>query len=78
MLQVWHRWQENARLARLDADRLAEEFGSAAYEVAWSMAREVKSGAVIDTRPEGHWDRVLWVIARRDLWKLWSRRRETA
>jgi hypothetical protein len=66
---------DNRRLAHLDADRLVEEFGQAAYEVAWTMSREVRNGAVIDSRPDGHWDRVLRVIARRDLWNLWARRR---
>ena len=56
---------ERRRLARLDADMLMEEFGPSAYEVAWTMARDVDSGALIDTRPDGHWDRVRNIIARR-------------
>jgi hypothetical protein len=71
VLQIWQRWLECRRLARLDADRLMEEFGPAAYEVAWSMAQEVESGRLIDLRPEGHWDRVRNVIARRTYRPFW-------
>jgi hypothetical protein len=65
-------WIERRRLAKLDADRLMEEFGPAAYEVAWTMAQEVDSGTLIDTRPEGHWDRVRNIIARRNYRPFWS------
>jgi hypothetical protein len=49
-----------------------EEFGPAAYEVAWTMSQEVDSGTLIDTRPEGHWDRVRNIIARRNYRPFWS------
>jgi hypothetical protein len=67
VLRYWQRWKEHRRLAHLDAERLLEEFGNAAYEVAWTVSREIRSGAMIDSRPEGHWDRVLRVIARQSL-----------
>ena len=66
-------WAERRKLAKLDADRLMDEFGAAAYEVAWTMAQEVDSGTLIDTRPEGHWDRVRNIIARRTYRPFWSR-----
>jgi hypothetical protein len=74
LLRYWHHWKERRRLARLDADMLMQEFGAAAYEVAWTMARDVDSGALIDTRPEGHWDRVRNIIARRSYMPFWGRR----
>jgi len=70
-LRIWQRWLERRRLARLDADRLMEEFGPAAYEVAWSMAREVASGRLVDLRPDGHWERVRNIIARRAHRPFW-------
>lgn len=69
--QFWQTWIERRRLAKLDADRLMEEFGPAAYEVAWTMAQEVDSGTLVDTRPEGHWDRVRNIIARRTYRPVW-------
>jgi hypothetical protein len=72
-IRTWIRtWIERRRLAKLDADRLMEEFGDAAYEVAWTMSQEVESGTLIDTRPEGHWDRVRNIIARRNYGPFWS------
>jgi hypothetical protein len=56
---------ENKKLAQLDADMLMEKYGPVAYEVAWTMSREVDSGELIDPRPDGHWDRVLARIAAR-------------
>jgi hypothetical protein len=73
LFRYWQTWIERRKLARLDADRLMEEFGPAAYEVAWTMAQEVDSGTLIDTRPEGHWDRVRNIIARRTYRPFWSR-----
>ena len=73
MLGIWQRWKERRRLASLDADRLMDEFGPAAYEVAWTMAREVDSGTLIDTRPAGHWRRVRNIIARRSYRPFWTR-----
>ncbi len=73
-MRFLRRWKENLRLACLDADRLTEEFGHAAYEVAWTLAREVRSGTLIDSRPQGHWERVQWVIAHRNFRKAWKRR----
>ncbi len=70
--RFWQTWIERRRLAKLDADRLMEEFGPAAYEVAWTMSQEVDSGTLIDTRPEGHWDRVRNIIARRNYRPFWS------
>jgi hypothetical protein len=72
VLGFWQRWVERRRLAQLDADRLMEEFGAAAYEVAWSMAQDVASGALIDSRPEGHWERVRNIIARRTYRSFWA------
>jgi hypothetical protein len=70
--QAWiQAWVERRRLAKLDADRLMEEHGPAAYEVAWTMAQEVGSGTLIDTRPDGHWDRVRNIIARRTYRPFW-------
>ena len=74
LLRFWHQWKERRRLARLDADMLMQEFGASAYEVAWTMARDVDSGALIDTRPEGHWDRVRNIIARRSYLPFWGQR----
>jgi hypothetical protein len=71
VLRFWQQWTERRRLARLDADRLMEEYGEAAYEVAWTMARDVDSGALIDSRPEGHWRRVGNIIARRNYRPFW-------
>jgi hypothetical protein len=72
VLRYWQKWMERRRLARLDADRLMEEFGAAAYEVAWTMARDVDSGAMIDSLPEGHWRRVGNIIARRTYRPFWK------
>ncbi|WP_291854697.1 hypothetical protein [Bradyrhizobium sp.] len=71
MLHLWRKWQERRKLARDDADRLMEEFGPAAYEVAWTMAQDVDSGALLDSRPDGHWDRVRNIIARRTFQPFW-------
>jgi hypothetical protein len=71
VFRLWRTFLERRRLAQLDADRLMEEFGAAAYEVAWSMAQDVDSGSLIETRPEGHWDRVRNIIARRTYRPLW-------
>ena len=65
MLRFWRRIIENKKLAQLDAEMLMERYGAAAYEVAWTMSREVDSGELIDPRPNGHWDRVLSLIAAR-------------
>jgi hypothetical protein len=73
LFRYWQTWTERRRLARLDADRLMDEFGPAAYEVAWTMAQEVHSGKLIDTRPDGHWDRVRSIIARRTYRPFWGR-----
>lgn len=73
MLHYWRRWQERRGLARDDADRLMEEFGPAAYEVAWTMAQDVAGGAMLDSRPDGHWDRVRNIIARRTFRPFWRR-----
>jgi hypothetical protein len=51
-----------------------EEFGPAAYEVAWSMSQEVDSGTLIESRPAGHWDRVRNIIARRTYRPFWGHR----
>lgn len=67
-------WRERRRLARLDADRLMEEFGHAAYEVAWTMAQDIANGTLIDSRPAGHWDRVRNIIAKRTYRPFWGRR----
>ena len=75
MLRFWHAWREGWRLAQLDADKLTEEYGRAAYEVAWSLAREVESGTFVETRPERHWNRVMYVIAWRDWHSLLRRGR---
>jgi hypothetical protein len=74
LLRYWQDWKERRRLARLDADRLMEEFGPAAYEVAWSMSQEVESGILIENRPPGHWDRVRNIIARRTYRPFWGHR----
>jgi hypothetical protein len=74
MFRVWQQWKERRRLARLDADMLMAEYGPAAYEVAWTMAREVNSCELIDSRPDGHWDRVRNVIAWRNYRPFWGRR----
>jgi hypothetical protein len=71
VFRYWQRWQERQRLARLDADRLMEEFGPAAYEVAWTMARDIDSGELIESRPDGHWRRVRNIIARRSYRPFW-------
>jgi hypothetical protein len=71
VFRLWQAFLERRRLAQLDADRLMEEFGAAAYEVAWSMAQDVDNGSLIDTRPEGHWDRVRNIIARRTYRPFW-------
>ena len=71
LFRFWQIWVERRRLAKLDADRLMEEHGPAAYEVAWTMAQEVSSGTLIDTRPDGHWDRVRNIIARRTYRPFW-------
>jgi hypothetical protein len=71
VFRLWQAFWERRRLAQLDADRLMEEFGAAAYEVAWSMAQDVDNGSLIDTRPEGHWDRVRNIIARRTVRPFW-------
>ena len=72
VLRTWQRWMERRRLARLDADWLMDEFGPAAYEVAWTMARDIHDGTLIDTRPEGHWRRVGNIIARRTYRPFWK------
>lgn len=74
LLRLWHEWKERRRLARLDADMLMQEFGPSAYEVAWTMTREVAAGTLIDSRPEGHWERVRNIIARRSYVPVWWRR----
>jgi hypothetical protein len=71
LFRFWRTWMERRRLAKLDADRLMDEYGPAAYEVAWTMAQDVDSGTLIDTRPEGHWDRVRNIIARRTFRPFW-------
>ena len=38
-------------------------------EVVWTQ--EVGSGTLIDTRPDGHWDRVRNIIARRTYRPFW-------
>lgn len=73
VLRYWRQWKERRRLARLDADRLMEEFGPSAYEVAWTMAQEVRSGTLIDSEPAGHWDRVRNIIAWRSYRPFWGR-----
>jgi hypothetical protein len=73
LLHYWRRWKERRQLARDDADRLIEEFGSAAYEVAWTLAQDVEGGSMIDSRPDGHWDRVRNIIARRSYRPFWRR-----
>ena len=72
LLRHWREWRERRRLARLDADMLMQEFGPSAYEVAWTMARDVRSGTLIDSRPDGHWDRVRNVIAWRSYRPFWG------
>jgi hypothetical protein len=64
-LRFWHAWRERRRLVRLDAEMLMDKFGVAAYEVAWSMARDIRSGELIDMRTDGHWEQVLAFIAAR-------------
>ena len=71
MFRFWQIWMERRALAKLDADRLMEEYGAAAYEVAWTMAQDVDNGALIETRPAGHWDRVRNIIARRTYQPFW-------
>jgi hypothetical protein len=71
LFSLWQRWRERRRLAQRDADRLMEEFGEAAYEVAWSMAQDVESGALIESLPDGHWRRVRNIIARRTYRPFW-------
>jgi hypothetical protein len=65
VLGFWQAWKERRRLVRLDAEMLIERFGGAAYEVAWSMSRDVRSGELIDMRTDDHWERVLAFIAAR-------------
>jgi hypothetical protein len=72
--RYWLTWKERRRLARLDADRLMEEFGPAAYEVAWTMAQDVDNGILIETGPAGHWDRVRNIIAWRTYRPFWGHR----
>lgn len=71
VLRYWQDWKERRRLARLDADRLMEEYGPAAYEVAWTLAQDVDTGNLIESRPAGHWDRVRNIIARRAYRSFW-------
>jgi hypothetical protein len=71
LFRFWKIWAERRRLAKLDADRLMDEYGPAAYEVAWTMAQEVGSGTLVETRPDGHWDRVRNIIARRTYRPFW-------
>jgi hypothetical protein len=63
LLRFWQAWKERRRLVRLDAEMLMEKFGAAAYEVAWSMSRDIRSGELIDMRTDDHWERVLAFIA---------------
>jgi hypothetical protein len=78
VLRFWRRMIENRKLAQLDADMLMEQHGPVAYEVAWTLSREVDSGELIEQRPDGHWDRVLALIAARNLRDtLHSRRRQS-
>jgi hypothetical protein len=72
LFRYWQDWKERRRLARLDADRLMDEFGPAAYEVAWSMSQDVDNGILIETRPAGHWARVRNIIARRTYRPFWG------
>jgi hypothetical protein len=65
MPAFWQAWKERRRLVQLDAEMLMEKFGSAAYEVAWSMSRDVRSGELIDMRSDDHWEAVLALIAAR-------------
>jgi hypothetical protein len=71
VFRYWKNWHERRRLARLDADRLMDEYGAAAYEVAWTLAQDVDSGTLIESRPAGHWDRVRNIIARRTYRPFW-------
>ena len=57
------------RLRRQQVVRDAEDFiaayGESAYEEARELAREIRSGRVVDNdRPDGHWDRVRAKISR--------------
>jgi hypothetical protein len=63
LLRFWQAWKERRRLVRLDAEMLMEKFGATAYEVAWSMSRDIRSGELIDMRTDDHWERVLAFIA---------------
>jgi hypothetical protein len=65
LLSVWQKWLEARRQARDDSEKLIEQYGPVAYEVAWTMSREIDSGELIDQTPAGHWDRVLSVVAKR-------------
>ncbi|HET7155533.1 MAG TPA: hypothetical protein VFI87_09225 [Hyphomicrobiaceae bacterium] len=71
LFRYWQDWKERRRLAQLDADRLMEEYGEAAYEVAWTLARDVDCGDLIESRPAGHWDRVRNIIAQRTFRPFW-------
>jgi hypothetical protein len=63
--RLWQKWLDARRQAHDDADKLIEQYGPVAYEVAWTMSRDVRSGELIDQTPDGHWDRVLALVARR-------------
>jgi hypothetical protein len=63
LIRLWQTWRSRRELVRLDAEMLIEKFGPVAYEVAWSMARDVRDGELIDAGSDDHWERVLAFIA---------------
>jgi hypothetical protein len=63
LFRLWQAWRGRRELVRLDAEMLIEKFGPAAYEVAWSLARDVRDGELIDAGSDDHWEQVLAFIA---------------
>ena len=61
VLRAWSRKKDAINLARQTAIELELKFGTFAYDIAQQRLRDNTD----DTLPEGHWDRVRTILARR-------------
>jgi hypothetical protein len=61
VLRAWNRKKDEISLARQTAIELEMKFGTFAYDIARQRLRDNTD----ETLPEGHWDRVRTILAKR-------------